>query len=192
MNNPTGGSLLRRQQGVVPRNTSRDRETNEYWGAAITKRKSTNCARIAFQNINGIPIKNNIKIEAILDVVREYEFDYFGVQEINTHERILAPTQQWKRRFPYHHTQAATNEHFPSQRKILHGGTAHFLNHDLCLRQITSGKDITGLGRWIWTLLQGRQGIQVRLISGYRPIEDKSNRPHSVYSQHEYYFNNIC
>ena len=131
-----------------------------------------------------------MKTEELLHVIKEYDFDYLGIQEINIHERILSPTLKWKRRFPHHHTQAATNVHCPSQRRILHGGTAHFIQKDLCLRQISNGQDPTGLGRWIWTLLQGRQGIQIRIISGYRPVDDRSNRPFTVYSQHEYYFNN--
>ena len=132
-----------------------------------------------------------MKSELINTVIQDYDFDYFGVQEINSHEKILTPTQQWKRKFPNQHTHAATNQHSTSQRRLLHGGTAYFLNQDMCLRQIEQGEDPTKLGRWIWTLLRGRQGIQVRVISGYRPVEDRSNRPFTVFSQHEYYFNQV-
>ena len=31
----------------------------------------------------------------------------------------------------------------------------------------------------------------MRVISGYRPVEDRSNRPFTVFSQHEYYFNQV-
>ena len=65
------------------------------------------------------------------------------------------------------------------------------MNNNLCLRQINNGHDQTRMGRWIWTLLRGRQGIQVRIVSGYRPIEDTSNRPFTVFSQQEYYYNHI-
>ena len=166
--------------------------TDGSWGHCIKKSKSAQCARIGFQNINGLPLKNNLKSETIVQVIKDYDFDYFGMQEINTHERILPPQDQWKRKFTTHNTQAATNQHCPSQQKILYGGTAHFLNQNLSLRQIEHGQDPTNLGRWIWTLLRGKQGIQVRIISGYRPVEDTSNRPHTVYSQHEYYFNQVA
>ena len=133
-----------------------------------------------------------MKSEHLYKVIKDYDFDYFGIQELNTHEKILPPNQQWKRKFPQLHTNAATNQHSPSQKRILYGGTAHFLNHEFCLRQVAQGQDETGLGRWIWTLLRGRQGIKVRIISGYRPVEDTSNRPFTVHSQHEHYFNEIA
>lgn len=191
MSNQRGSSLPHRQQGVQPHQLSRNRAEDGFWGDEITNRRSTSSARFGFQNINGMPIQNNSKSESLIDIIKHYEFDYFGIQEVNLHERILPPSQQWKRKFHCIHTKAATNQHCPSQRRILYGGTAHFLSHEMCLRQINSGQDETGLGRWVWTLLQGRQGIQVRIISGYRPIEDKSNRPHTVYSQHEYYYRAI-
>ena len=81
--------------------TDRGGENNGFWGQSIKKKKAATCARLGFQNINGISIENNIKTEELLQVIKEYEFDYLGLQEINTHERILAPQLKWKRRFPH-------------------------------------------------------------------------------------------
>jgi hypothetical protein len=177
----------------MPTTNSRERESdNSSWGHKIKCMRNPQTVRLGFQNINGLPINNNLKSETLIQVIQDYNFSYFGIQEINIHERLLPPSQKWKRKFPYIHTQSATNQHSPSLRRILHGGTAHFLDSDFSLRQIDHGQDPTNLGRWIWTLLRGRQGIQVRIISGYRPIEDNTNRPYTVFSQQEHYFNTIA
>jgi hypothetical protein len=185
-------SLPPRRQGRRLTQHSRDGRTDGFWGHQIKKAKSADCTRFGFQNINGLTLQNNMKSEHIKQVIKDFDFDYFGIQEINSHEKILPPSQQWKRKFPAIHTQSATNQHSTSQRRIIHGGNAHFLNSSMCLRQIEQGEDPTKLGRWIWTLLRGKQGIQVRIISGYRPVEDRSNRPHTVFSQHEFYFNKVA
>ena len=190
--NTQGNSSLQRRRGHRPTQHSRNRRTDSFWGHQIRRIKTANCARFGFQNINGLTLQRSLKSEHIQHVIQDFDFDYFGIQEVNSHERILPPQLQWKRKFHTQHTQSATNQHSPSQRRILHGGTAHFLNSHMSLRQIDHGEDPSKLGRWIWTLLRGRQGIQVRIISGYRPVEDRSNRPHTVFSQHEYYFNQVA
>ena len=191
-NNRQGDSSQARRRGRWPTLNSRDREADSYWGDKIQTKCHDECLRFGFQNVNGLSTKNNWKSESITAVIQDYTFSYFGIQELNLHDRILSPKEKWKNKFTHMCTESATNQHSPSQRRILHGGTAHFLDQNLSLRQVTHGKDPTQLGRWIWTLLRGRQGTQVRIIAGYRPVEDSSNRPHTVYSQHEYYFHEIA
>jgi hypothetical protein len=50
---------------------------------------------------------------------------------------------------------------------------------------IASGADTSGLGRWVWTLLAGKNNIKLRVISRYRPNPDATDRTGTVYSQHE-------
>jgi len=187
---PEGGPVQNWRHGPQP---TRNRQSgdNAFWGQPLTKDINHNCVRFAFQNINGIPLQTTgpFKIECIKLVIKDYNLAYLGVQEVNCHEKILPPSLQWKRRFTQINTRAATNAHSHSTRRVLHGGTAHFLSDELNLRQIDNGADTSGLGRWVWTLLRGRQGIQVRVISGYRPVGDNSNCPFTVFSQHELYFN---
>ena len=184
-NNRQGHSSHTRRRGRLPQPNRRDIETDSYWGDKIHTTCNNECLRFGFQNVNGLSSQNNLKSEMIATVIKDYGFSYFGIQELNLHDRILPPKEKWK-------SKSATNQHSHSQRRLLHGGTAHFLDQSLSLRQIANGRDPTNLGRWIWTLLRGRQGTQVRVISGYRPTEDYSNRPHTVFSQHEYYFNTIA
>ena len=41
------------------------------------------------------------------------------------------------------------------------------------------------MGRWTWTLYMGKNDTKLRVISGYRPNPDYTDRPGSVYSQQE-------
>ena len=41
------------------------------------------------------------------------------------------------------------------------------------------------MGRWVWTLYKGKNNTRLRIISGYRPNPDYTDRPGSVYSQQE-------
>jgi hypothetical protein len=63
-----------------------------------------------------------------------------------------------------------------------------FLTQHATARIVAHGTDSLGLGRWTWIKLAGRRGITTRIITGYHPVRDTSNRPGSVFSQHEKYF----
>ena len=58
-------------------------------------------------------------------------------------------------------------------------------------RVLASGCDESGLGRWVWTLLAGKNQTKLRIISGYRPNPDSSDRTGSVFSQQERHLRNI-
>jgi hypothetical protein len=131
--------------------------------------------------------------ELLLDGISKSNFGLFGIQEINLNFTALEATAQWKRRFRSFQgfTTSTSNTHSNSQSKVLHGGNALFLQPTLTIRNQGSGHDPSGLGRWSWILLEGKQGMQTRVISGYRPVIDRSDRPSSVFSQHQLYFNSI-
>lgn len=180
-----------RRRGAPPL-TGREKGAG-FWGTKLSKTKDTNSFRFAFQNIKGLPLApRSFKAELLTSVFQDYRFDFFGVQEVNCHDRILPPSLRWQRRFPHLHTIAATNRHSTSNRRVIFGGTACFLHENTMLRKIDQGEDPTGLGRWIWVLLQGKQGIRVRVISAYRPVKDTSAKITSVFSQHEHYFNKVA
>jgi hypothetical protein len=44
-------------------------------------------------------------------------------------------------------------------------------------------RDSTGLGRWAWTRYRGREGVTLRIVTGYRPVLNKTG-PLSVWNQH--------
>ena len=63
--------------------------------------------------------------------------------------------------------------------------TAQISTGGLSHRAIISGADESGMGRWSWTLYMGKNDTKLRVISGYRPNPDYTDRPGSVYSQQE-------
>ena len=65
------------------------------------------------------------------------------------------------------------------------GGVGMIATDELAHRVINTGKDPTGLGRWCWMQLQGRNGIKVRLISVYHPC-DTPGATTTFQQQHRY------
>ena len=53
-----------------------------------------------------------------------------------------------------------------------------------------SGKDSTGLGRWVWMRFQGRNGHVTRVVSIYRPCNG-NNGAASVHAQHVRYLKGV-
>ena len=52
---------------------------------------------------------------------------------------------------------------------------------------ISSGLDPSGLGRWCWIRLKGKDNTNIQLISAYRPVKNTRDS-NSVYSQQKWYF----
>ena len=171
------------------RNNIRAQGNDGPWGDNI-KNKEEGTLRIAIHNINGLPV--NMKGEKhgqILRMIKEKQIDYYGMCEVNLNPPSLPKREQWKCRFPgKFHTSLAYNKHSTSKHKQLYGGTACILSPTATHRCESSVADDTELGRWIVTTLQGKQGMRLKIITGYRPVQDRSNRPNSVYSQHEKHF----
>ena len=57
------------------------------------------------------------------------------------------------------------------------------LTNTLSPRVIGKGKDPTGLGRWTWTRLRGKERA-VTMISAYRPCKPSTAGIQTVYEQH--------
>jgi hypothetical protein len=116
--------------------------------------------------------------------------DLLGLAEINLNFKQMIPSEQWKHRFGKLKTasKCATNIHTTSTDRRVFGGSAFLSNQETSHKIEESGIDPLELGRWTWTLLTGRQGIKTRIIHGYRPVADHSNRAGSVYSHQEKYF----
>ena len=84
---------------------------------------------------------------------------------------------------------AAHNVHENVERKQ-EGGTALLLFGPLIQQlDITdSGKDETGLGRWVVMTLQGTQGFRTRIVCGYNPCGNNRLDSGTVYAQHSRFF----
>ena len=176
------------------RRTRRSHNTNRlsingFWGHDLTT--STNGFRIGFQNINGLPVEaTHAQHQHLITTLTTHAFDIFGAQEINLNLNSIDPQNQWWRRFKdkSYFSFPAYNKHTHSKERRLFGGTATFVAQHATSRLSDHGQDPSGLGRWTWVKLTGRQGIATRIINGYRPVQDHSNRPGTVFSQQEKFF----
>ena len=41
---------------------------------------------------------------------------------------------------------------------------------------IKKGQDCTGLGRWSWILIEGKENKKLRIVSAYRPSETNNGK----------------
>ena len=65
---------------------------------------------------------------------------------------------------------------------LLYGGLIDQYDYE------ASGKDTTGLGRWVHMVLQGENRIRTRFICGYNPCPSGKRATKSSYQQHRRYF----
>jgi hypothetical protein len=169
--------------------------SSKTWGDKLVLPKPANTYRFIFDNIQGLPIENQgHKHQQIITAIHETEADTIGMAELNLNFGVLGPSYQWTERFrqlPRKHSIHAYNRHDSSKKRILFGGTAQITTGACSHRAIKSGTDETGMGRWVWTLFSGRNNIQLRVISGYRPNPDHTDRPGTVYSQQERHLRSI-
>jgi hypothetical protein len=104
---------------------------------------------------------------------------------------MLGPKAQWHDRFqhaPKHHSSVAWNQHAYTKSRRNFGGVANISDAgDFTYRVNDSDNDPSGLGRWTWTTFRGKNQIIVCVITGYPPCVDYSDKPNSVFSQHERY-----
>jgi hypothetical protein len=131
------------------------------------------------------------KHKQIHQCIKKYQLNLFGIIEVNLNFKQLGPKAQWHDRFahaPKHHSSVACNQHAFTKSRRNFGGVANISDGDFTHRVDDSGKDPSGLGRWTWTTFRGKNQVIVRIITGYRPCVDYSDKPNSVYSQHERHF----
>jgi hypothetical protein len=57
--------------------------------------------------------------------------------------------------------------------------------HSLQSRCSAKGQDPTGLGRWVWTRIQGTTDYNTSIFSAYRPCLSSSTGVHTVSAQHD-------
>ena len=81
----------------------------------------------------------------------------------------------------------AHNEHDVAGSYTQWGGTGVISQGDLQHHSMASGSDPSGLGRWTWSLFRGKGDIRLRVVSIYRPCENKDGKI-AVYTQQLAYF----
>ena len=166
--------------------------TTNFFGADI-KHKPHNAIRIGFKNINGFPNPHThqVKYDTLRAESSEHgmQFDLQSYIETNKRWNKVHPSQHikeltkgWWEKPSYQLAWLKDHDQSPAQ----YGGIATITS-----KQITSCRfshDVDKMGRWTWTTLRGKRGIQTTIITAYRPC--KSSNVNAVETQQLQYLRN--
>ena len=128
------------------------------------------------------------RVNIIKDFVRDTGADIYGAYEVNTlwdyTPDHLRP-QEIFRTDRALRTQTAHNKHHGecADRKTQYGGTMLLAMDQITQRLTQKGQDQSGLGRWSWMLMNGKDDIKTRFISAYCPTRSNRGNTGAVYNQ---------
>jgi hypothetical protein len=135
-------------------------------------RKSEGVVRIAFQNINSLGFDKERKKDMLLyTFLKDWEVDFGGIAETNICWQKMGHKQQfWDRTkgwFDNRSVNYANNVNEPLiSTRGQPGGVASLAIDRLATKVDTSGRDPSGLGRWIWTRFVGKKWENVAGVYG--------------------------
>jgi hypothetical protein len=124
--------------------------------------------------------------------INQNDYDAYAMAEVGLYWTSLFSEDQWADRtvtsflaersvFGYNCKEPPTD-----RQGKQYGGTGIMCVNESAHRVTHRGIGSSGLGRWSWIQLQGKDGISVRFISAYRPV--LSNETGPVYQQHKRHF----
>jgi hypothetical protein len=148
--------------------------------------------RVGLHNIQRLPKdKRNGKSRTLVETIKNKQFDAMMMTEVGLCWPKVPSTDQWHERvqgvFQDSRTCFAFNDTELEDTELSQwGGVGICTTGDLTKFQKGSGKDATGLGRWTWTTLEGKQNHRVQIISVYRPVD--GDGPQTVFAQHKRFF----
>lgn len=179
------------QQDLFGSVISRDADAN-YWGDAIADEKD-NCWRIRFQNIGPQRASSTHEHSCrTTDHIIKTGYQVFLFAEHGLHLSRIPFDQTWDARMksasPLSFSILSNNTH---EKKLvsstsLTGGTGVSIFEDAVSRKVSAGRDLSGLGRWTWVMVRGKQEFKTTFISAYRPVYNPSDHG-SVWRQHQRY-----
>ena len=161
------------------------RYPRDYWGHKL-KQKGKKTVRISCVNINGIGWRaKSEKSEDIRRYMEDHQVDVMGLCELgvnwgkvhNAHT-LWERTKKW---FPSRRVGVAYNTTERISSRVQQGGTATLVVNEVSHRCTEVGFDDTGLGRWSWVLIKGKQRCTTRFITVYCP--GKPGGPSTVNAQ---------
>lgn len=165
-------------------------QPEEGWGNVRAK-EAILALRIGLLNHGGFPPEAaHGKNHDIREFVSKHGFDVVGLTENNLNwqkvpvqNRLHERTRGW---FEALHLTTAYYQAFNGISEFLPGGVSLWSMKQAAHRVMESGRDATGLGRWVWTRYRGR-GVTLRIVAAYRPVLNRSG-PMSVWNQHKAYY----
>jgi hypothetical protein len=157
----------------------------------IMAKKPCHVLRLMFFNINRLPIKkNSTKSKKLISFIANKQIDIAMLAEIGLHwknvpshdkwfERIREAFQSTKYSIAYNINEEKTTD------TVQFGGVVTMAVEDESKRVAALGIDPSGLGRWSWLKLSGREQHSLVVASAYRPVQ--AIGPNTVYSQQQRY-----
>ncbi len=160
--------------------------SNAPWGHQLDRLASESLREIGL-NVNTIPQDSQDGKNVLLrSFINEKRPDVLGMSELNVawHRVPLKHRlgERFKEWFPESRVHCAWYRKYPRLKGARQpGGTAIAVFGSTCHRIDKFGHDSSGLGRWAWVRLRGKNGTHQRIISAYRPV--KNDYPFSTYTQ---------
>ena len=159
--------------------------------------KAEGVCRVVYENLNGLNsrLSENEKLEKARQINHDLEVD---IACYNEHRLNLSHkdnrngfSQLFCSRESDIRSVAAHNKHEGKEcGHVQEGGTTMVLFGTL-IEQFEfeeSGKDESGLGRWVVMTFRGGNGLKTRVVSCYNPCYNKNFTSKTSYQQHRQYF----
>ena len=171
-------------------------ENGEYYGDLHTK-KLNESVRVWFTNPCGIGVNpNKIKNHSCFYFLRyKSKCDIYGLAETNVNWHLLKGSASFYSRVKHfwRRFKTVTSHNIHANYGVnQRGGTCSAAVGQLAHRVSKTGKDESGLGRWVWIEFAGREEYATRVYTAYRPGSKppKTSKMTTVYNQQEQYFRN--
>ena len=161
------------ETAAIPSQNHRNPNSADTWGDKI-KSKKDNIVRVCFNNINHIgQSRDSYKTTDLKEFIQRRDIDMMCLAELGVYwpsipdqDRLWERTQDWS---DYRRIATAYNT-LGHQSRSQYGGTA-ILGLDFIVQKInTCGYDDSGLGRWCWMMMKGKNDTTTRVVSAYCPV----------------------
>lgn len=140
--------------------------------------------RVLFENVNGLPVDSlgeKFDYKHLCHLFQHCSIDIFGAAETQMNFALASTKDSASERFfqedpltPYRISTSQNTSEFLGKRQ--YGGTLRLARGELTDRVIEAGSDCSGLGKWSWIKVKGRDGTCTRFISIYKPCTSRRNQ----------------
>ena len=143
-------------------------------------------------NVNSLAhwSRESNKVERLTHIFEKYRTDSTGLQEVCMNWAQLFPSmtlaQILQRTVENIRSVVSYNKRKGKEAgsgKVQRGGTATILREELTAYVTTSGVDPGGLGRWLWSLLEGEERYRTRVVTAYAPCGSAASNTETYYQQ---------
>ena len=152
---------------------------NMDWGSSY-KEKAEKTIRVWYTNPNGLGVNpTGPKSHSTFSFLfHKSKADIVCLAETNLNWPILQYNSRLNSRIRAFYREfysSASNNRHEKHNKSQRGGTCTFVVNQTTYRVHRSGSDPTGMGRWSWIQIDGKDNHRTRVLTAYRPCKPPSN-----------------